>query len=274
MNEENGFISDIEPDMNVPEPEFLSADGSVRDPLQHDADMEAFPKDPLMDQTASDAAISFGANPIALQVAADASEAADFFHGTFLEPLFDKLAEGLSNSNMPGMELIKEHVDKIADFYGVDTVKVFYEKGEPGVQYSGMTPRNYDNWIGGDPEILEKYSKFYGPDFAETTIAHEFGHNMYSRLGGDETSRIGHEAFADYSAGLYAGAQGLSPDGMVAFLNEFPGDGVLYPENRSELFMEGYQDAQDYQWKDFQTIVDDQTFDLQDKMQEIAGRYT
>lgn len=220
-----------------------------------------------------DGNISFGASPIGLQVAAGAEELADLCHGTLLGRLFDGLADGLSGANTTGMETIKASVDKIADFYGVDSVKVFYEKGEPGLQYSGMTKMNYDNWIGGDPEVLASYSKCYGQDFAENVIAHEFGHNMYSRLGGDESSRIGNEAFADYAAGLYAGSRNLDPHGMEEFLSDHPGDGQLYPQNRSELFMEGYADAQNYTWKDFQDIVDDPTFNLEDKMHEIAGRY-
>ena len=217
--------------------------------------------------------VSFGANPISLQVAAGFDVLSNMCKGTLLGRLFDSLSDGLCGANTPGMETIKASVDKIADFYGVDSVNVFYEQGEPGLQYSGMTKLNYDNWIGGDPEVLQDYSKQYGKDFAENVVAHEFGHNMYSRLGGDESSRIGNEAFADYAAGLYAGSRGLNPDGMEAFLSDNPGDGVLYPENRSDLYMEGYRDAKNYTWNDFQDIVNDRTFNLEEKMREIASRY-
>lgn len=218
--------------------------------------------------------VSFGASNSELQLAANLSQLAEWSGGTLFGKICEGLSNGLSGADVPGMEMLQEKVNAIADFYNIDPVKVFYEEGEPGVQFSGMTPLNYDNWIGGDPQVLSMFSEVYGDDFVTNVIAHETGHQLFDRLGLEtEYPRISNEACADYMAGLYAGSRGLDPVGFAEFLKQHPGDGETYPEERYELFMEGYNKTLNYEWNMFQDIVDDPKFDLKETLKEVAERY-
>ena len=218
--------------------------------------------------------LSFGASNAELQLASNLSAMAKLYEGTLLGKICTGLSNGLSGHDMPGMDELQEKVNAISDFYNIDPVKVFYEAGEPGVQFSGMTPLNYDNWIGGDPQVLSQFSEVYGDDFVTNVIAHETGHQIFDRLGlAKDHPQIANEACADYIAGLYAGSRGLDPEGFAEFLRQHPGDGETYPVERCELFMEGYNKALNYEWNIFQDIVDDQKFDLKATLEEIANRY-
>ena len=218
--------------------------------------------------------VSFGASLSDLQVAANVAQMAEWAGDSLFGKICENVYNSLRGADVPGMEMLEEKVSAIADFYRIDPVKVFYEEGEPGVQFSGMTPLNYDNWIGGDPQVLSQFSEIYGEDFVTNVIAHETGHQIFDRLGLEEKyPRIANEACADYIAGLYAGSRGLDPEGFAEFLKQHPGDGELYPENRYELFMEAYNTAVNYEWNMFQDIIDDSQFDLKETLEEIAGRY-
>ena len=218
--------------------------------------------------------VSFGASNSELQLAANLTQLAEWSGGTLFGKICEGLSNGLSGADVPGMEMLQEKVNAIADFYNIDPVKVFYEKGEPGVQFSGMTPLNYDNWIGGDPQVLSMFSEVYGDDFVTNVIAHETGHQIFDRLGLEtEYPHIANEACADAIAGLYAGANELDIDGFCEFLRQHPGDGITYPENREEIFREFAQIASSYEWKSFQDIVDDPRFDLKETLKEVAERY-
>lgn len=219
--------------------------------------------------------ISFGANLGKLQVAASLSQLSDWAGDSLFGSICNNLSDSLSGANIDGMEVLQEKVNDIADFYNIDPVNVFYEPGEPGVQLNGMTPLNYDNWIGGDPQVLSQFSDVYGEDFVTSVIAHETGHQIFDRLGLEaEYPRIANEACADAIAGLYAGAKGLDIDGLCEFFKQYPGDGKTYPENRHEIIREFYEIGQNYEWSMFQDIVDDPRFDLKAVLSEVAQRYT
>lgn len=243
--------------------------------LNHDnfTDIPVF--DPLGDEMElSGPNISFGATPSELQVAANIAQMAEWAGDSLFGKICGNVVDSIRGADVPGMEVLEQKVHEISDFYNIDPVKVFYEEGEPGVQFSGMTTLNYDNWIGGDPQVLSQFSEIYGDDFVTNVIAHETGHQIFDRLGLEKDyPRIANEACADYIAGLYAGSRGLDPEGFAEFLKQHPGDGELYPENRYELYMEAYNKAKNYEWNMFQDIVDDSQFDLKATLEEIANRY-
>ena len=221
---------------------------------------------------------SFGANPLALQSAAVLSSISESLSGTFIGNLCQGWADSLSGANGTGMDVIKSCVSDLSSFYGVDNVKVFFEPGEPGVHFSGFSDSPKDNWIGGDPEVLHKYANEYGPDFIQNAMAHEMGHFVFDQLGlGREGyGRISNEAVADFLAGIYSGTKGLNPQGTVDFYSELSDDpDGEYPsgKERAGLFMEGYEMARNYPWKDFESILHDHKFNLKDVARDIADRY-
>lgn len=238
-----------------------------------------FTDDPVLDSNCvetdfSGSSVSFGATPSELQVAANIAQMAKWAGDSLFGKICENVVDSIRGADVPGMDALEQKVHAISDFYNIDPVKVFYEEGEPGVQFSGMTALNYDNWIGGDPQVLSQFSEIYGEDFVTNVIAHETGHQIFDRLGlGQDHPRIANEACADYIAGLYAGSRGLDPEGFAEFLKQHPGDGELYPENRYELYMEAYNKAVNYEWNMFQDIIDDSQFDLKETLEEIAGRY-
>lgn len=221
--------------------------------------------------------VSFGANPFALQGAAVLSDVATSLQGTFLGNLCQNWADSLSGANMAGMDVIKDCVSDLSSFYGVDDVKVCFEQGEPGVHSTGFTASMSDNWIGGDPAVLREYADEYGIDFVKGVFAHEMGHYMFDRLGmRDRYDVISNEACADFLSGLYAGSKELDPDGMTAFLSGLPDDpDGNYPSGaeRAALFNAGYEMAQNYVWKDFQSILNDPNFDLAGTVENVANSY-
>ncbi len=220
--------------------------------------------------------VSFGASTAELQLAADLKVMAEWAEGTSYGELCERLADGLSGACVEGMDVLQEKVQDIANFYNIDPVNVFYEEGEPGVQYSGMTSLNYDNWIGGDPQLLSQFCDVYGNDFVTNVIAHETGHQIFDRLGlDDKYPRIANEACADAVAALYAGSRGLDIEGICEFFRQYSGDDINYPdaEERCAIIKEFYEIGKNYEWKMFQDIVDDLRFDLKGTLEEVASRY-
>lgn len=227
--------------------------------------------------TAPSSQISFGANPLQLQGAAVLSDIATSLQGTFLGNLCQHASDNLSGANMEGMDIIKDCVSDLSYFYGVDNVKVCFEQGEPGVHSTGFTDSPNDNWIGGDPAVLKDYAAEYGTDFVKNVFAHEMGHYVFDQLGlRDKYETVSNEACADFLSGLYAGSKNLDPEGMKAFLEGLPDDPAGdYPSGaeRAALFAAGYEVAQDYPWRDFQSILDDGRFDLGQIVREVAEQY-
>lgn len=227
-------------------------------------------------ENSNDNTISFGASNAELQLAANLSQLAEWSDGTLFGKICEGLSNGLSGADVPGMEMLQEKVNAIADFYNIDPVKVFYEEGEPGVQFSGMTTLNYDNWIGGDPQLLSQFCEVYGDDFVTNVIAHETGHQIFDRLGLENNyPRIANEACADAVAALYAGSRGLDIDGICEFFRRYSGDSINYPdaEERCAIIKEFYEIGKNYEWSMFQDIVDDPRFDLKETLKEVAERY-
>lgn len=223
---------------------------------------------------------SFGANPIALQGAAVLSDisTSSLLSGTYIGKLCQGLADSLSGANVTGMDVIKSCVSDLSSFWGVDNVKVCFEMGEPGVHFRGFTDSATDNWIGGDPAVLQQYANQYGPNFIQNVMAHEMGHFVFDQLGliNEGYPTISNEAVADFLSGIYSGSKGLDPAGTVAFYSSLPDDpNGDYPsgEERAELFMEGYEIANRYPWKDFESILDSLDFNLRDSVHEIADRF-
>ena len=220
--------------------------------------------------------IAFGAHPYALQGASVLTQISENLSGTFLGDLCKSWADSLVGANIEGMDVIKDCVSDLSDFYGVDNVKVFFEPGEPGVHFSGLSDSPSDNWIGGDPNVLNDYARQYGPDFIQNVVAHEMGHFMFDKLDLDAEGygRISNEAVADFLSGVYSGSKGLDPQGTVDFYSSLP-DHPDYPtgDQRANLFNEGYELAQKYPFKDFTNIVNDPMFDLRGTVCEVANRY-
>ena len=230
--------------------------------------------DNAMEQQIGADNISFGASDAELQAAANLSEIAKLSEGTLFGKLCEAASYGLSGSGMPGMEMLKEKVNEVADFYNIEPVDVFYERGELGLQTNGYTSLNYDNWIGGDPQELAKYSAVYGEDFITNVIAHETGHQIFDRLGlSQEYPLISNEACADVIAALHAGAKGLDIEGICAFLRAHPGDGISYPVDREGLFREYVDLAVSREWNSLQDIVKDPCFDLRNTLISVAEQY-
>lgn len=222
--------------------------------------------------------ISFGASALGLQSAAHLSDLANLYQGTTFGSICGSLSSWLSDSDKAGMDVIKDCVGDLSSFYGVDNVKVFYEKGEPGVHTTGMTTGAFDNWIGGDPQVLSQYANEYGGDFVQNVFAHEMGHYVFDQLGlhQDGYSRLSNEAVADFLAGIYAGSKGLDSEGFRKFLEDQPHDpDGEYPdgEDRAKLFMEGYELAESYDYKNFQSVIDSPYFDLNEAVHDVANRY-
>ena len=220
--------------------------------------------------------MAFGAHPYALQGASVLTQISENLSGTFFGDLCKSWADSLVGANIEGMDVIKNCVSDLSDFYGVDNVKVFFEPGEPGVHFSGFSDDPSDNWIGGDPTALNYYSNHYGPDFIQNVMAHEMGHFRFDKLDLDVEGygRISKEAVADFLSGVYSGSKGLDPQGTVDFYSSLP-DHPDYPtgEQRANLFNEGYELAQKYPFKDFTNIVNDPMFDLRGTVCEVANRY-
>lgn len=222
--------------------------------------------------------VSFGASALGLQSAACLSDLANRYHDTILGSICESLSSWLSDSDKPGMDVIKECVGNLSSFYGVDDVKVFYEKGEAGLHTTGMTTGAFDNWIGGDPQVLSQYANEYGGDFVQNVFAHEMGHYVFDQLGLHQEgySRLSNEAVADFLAGIYAGSKGLDSEGFRNFLEIQPHDPYgEYPDGaeRAKLFEEGYELARSYEYRDFQSVIDSPYFNLNEAVHEVAKRY-
>ncbi|MDO4571601.1 MAG: hypothetical protein Q4D38_14545 [Planctomycetia bacterium] len=222
--------------------------------------------------------ISFGASVGELEYASILHSIGDALPLPFAEKICDTLADALSGAGQPGMEVIHDCVRDSAEFFNVEQPNVFHEPGQPGVQWGGFSDSNFDNWIGGDPEVLQRYTEKYGEDFVSCTFAHETGHHVIDRIGWDDLiSRRGNEAASDYMAGLYAGSKNLDPEGFAEFLRE---EGNVdhstdYPlgEEREALFRQGYEEARFYPFRNFQSILDDVGFNLHGRIQDIQKQY-
>ena len=182
---------------------FDSFNGIFDNPM----DSPDFPDQDSSDLDVMNNDISFGASLPDLQNAANLSHMAKMYSNTEYGPVLDLLSDSISGANMPGMEIIKSGVDDASSFFGVDPVNVYYEAGQPGIQLSGYTNLLYDNWIGGDPNVLSYYGNQYGQDFTNCVIGHEMGHNMVDFLGlGASIPCVANEAISDWMAGIYAGS--------------------------------------------------------------------
>ena len=73
--------------------------------------------------------MAFGAHPYALQGASVLTQISENLSGTFLGDLCKSWADSLVGANIEGMDVIKDCVSDLSDFYGVDNVKVFFEPG-------------------------------------------------------------------------------------------------------------------------------------------------
>ncbi len=221
--------------------------------------------------------VSFGANQMELEAASILHKMGDELPSP-LQQLCDSLGDCLSGVNQPGMEIIRNGVQDTAEFFKVEEPHVFYEQGELGVQWGGLHESNFDNWIGGDPQKLQGYASRYGGDFVSCVMGHEAGHHLIDRIGWDDVlSCRGNEAASDYLTGIYAGSRNLAPEGLAQFLRE---EGNIdqspdYPlgEERESLFMRGYNEAQHYPFKNFQSVMDDMEFNLHGKLRDIQEQF-
>ncbi len=229
--------------------------------------------------------VAFGASLPVLQLSAELSNIANKFGpSTIPGVLLNKISNSLSGTNGVGMETIRDAVKDAAKFYGLKTPNIFYEKGQPGVMWEGLSDASYDDWVGGDPKTLAAFANTYGGDFAKAVMGHEIGHHVFDKLGfreafektfGLQYGRICNEAAADYLSGLYCGSLGLDGRGFAEFLaNDTSYLSGYYPKGsvRSALFKEGYATANSYPWKRFQSILRDSSFSLRDKVVEVVSR--
>lgn len=220
--------------------------------------------------------ISFGASLSALQTSAELSRISEGIgKSTIPGRILKDIANAISGVNKPGMEVIKDAVEDAATFYKIKTPKVFFEEGQPGIMWEGLSDKSYDDWVGGDPNALARYAAIYGGDFAKATIGHEIGHHIFDKLGFNKMNLplICNEAVADYLSGLYCGAKKLDGRGFAEFLSADTSYlGGNYPKGsvRSALFKEGYATANSYVWRDFESILNDPKFNLKEKVAEIA----
>jgi len=184
-------------------------------------------------------------------------------------------ADLMSGADHPVLIAVQTFADVAADFYRVPRIKVFYANNELGVQWNGLTRAAFDNWIGFDPDMLQKAAAKYGTHFAENVIAHEIGHHVVDRLGFAGIPRIANEAIADYLAGIFAGSKGLDPNGFAQFLAEQPPDGKDYPHGpeRHALYLAGYRTAAEYTFQNFQAVIDDPRFNLRLALCQVVERY-
>lgn len=213
---------------------------------------------------------------------------ASCYEGTDFGEILKTMAEGLAGTNLPGMEIIKASVDDVCSFYHIDPIKISFDPTGPGAYWGGLTTSTADDWICGNPFELNDLALEYATpgfeqDYINAVFAHEMGHFWVDHLGVEtEIPHIANEAVSDFLAGIYVGARGLDPDGFSRFLASLPEEGQfsddgerIYPGGleRARLFEEGYAVAKDYTWNEFQTIVDDQRFNLRDTVMQIAKRY-
>lgn len=222
--------------------------------------------------------ISFGASLSALQTSAELSRISEGIgNSTIPGRILKGIADAISGTNKPGMEIIQDAVKDAATFYKLHPPKVCFEEGQPGMMWEGRSEKAYDDWVGGDPNALAHYASIYGGDFAKATIGHEIGHHVFAKLGFNKANLplICNEAVADYLSGLYCGAKKLDGRGFSEFLAADTSYlGGNYPKGsvRSALFKEGYATSYSYAWRDFESVLNDPKFNLKEKVAEIALR--